>query len=207
MMRFALTAATLAASLSFATAPALADDAACMARFKELAGGSNPKSGPVRIRAIQEVGGNRTVNYFHSAGDDSGDGMMEPLENMGDMWVLFRSKKMYTSNDKGTTWTFGRNMDDASQPEAYKEQVRKDLETADKVTCGSEEIDVVAHEVVEGEYKSTALQGAMSFNKYWVRQDNGFLSRYETSSESAAGKFYSLQTTEPAPDLKLPDPD
>ncbi len=198
-----------ALSLMMAAVPgtALADDAACMARFKELAGGSNPKSGPVRILNVQEFGGTKTENYFHSQGDDSGDGMMEPLKNMGDMWVLFRAKKMYMSTDKGRTWKFGRNMDDASQPEAYKEQVRKDLETADKVKCSTEEIDGAAHEVVEGEYKSTALQGAMSFNKYWVRQDNGFLSRYETSSEGAGGKFHSLQIIEPAPDLKLPDPE
>ena len=57
MMRFALAATAVAASISFAAMPVHADDAACMARFKELAAGSNPKAGPVRIHAIQEFGG------------------------------------------------------------------------------------------------------------------------------------------------------
>ena len=205
MTRFAL-AAIIATPLMFAGLPAQAQDEACMARFKELVADGNPDRGPVRIHVQQTVGNQQTENYFYSAGSGSGDGLMEPLSNMGDMWVLFRNKKMFTSNDAGKTWAFGRDMDDASQPEAYKAQVRKDLETAAKVACAEEALDGVAHDTIEGVFNSSALQGASTFNKYWINRETGWLTRYVSSSDSGAGKFEVTQTIEPWPDLKLPDP-
>jgi hypothetical protein len=207
MVRFTLAAAIAAASLIIAAAPAEADDAACLERFRSLVADGNPDRGPVRIHVLQTVGNQQTENYFYSAGGGSGDGLMEPVRNMGDMWVLFRNQKMYTSNDAGKTWAFGRDMDDASQPEAYKAQVRKDLETAAKVACAEEALDGVAHDTVEGEFNSSALQGAATFNKYWINRETGWLTRYVSASGSGAGKLEVTQTIEPAPDLQLPNPE
>jgi hypothetical protein len=207
MVRFTLAAAIAAASLMIAAVPAEADDAACLERFRSLVADGNPDRGPVRIHVLQTVGNQQTENYFYSAGGGSGDGLMEPVRNMGDMWVLFRNQKMYTSNDAGKTWAFGRDMDDASQPEAYKAQVRKDLETVAKVACAEETLDGVAHDTVEGEFNSSALQGAATFNKYWINRETGWLTRYVSASGSGAGKLEVTQTIEPAPDLQLPNPE
>lgn len=207
MWRFTLAAAIAAAPMIIAAAPAQADDAACLERFKSLVADGNPDRGPVRIHVQQTVGNQQTENYFYSAGSGSADGLMEPLKNMGDMWVLFRNKKMYTSNDAGKTWAFGRDMDDASQPEAYKAQVRKDLETAAKVACAEDALDGVAHDTVEGEFNSSALQGASTFNKYWINRETGWLTRYVSTSEAGGSTFEVTQTIESWPDLKLPDPE
>ena len=204
MTRFAL-AAIIATPLMFAGLPAQAQDEACMARFKDLVVEGNPQQGPVRLHIFQESAGQKTENYFYSLGDRSGDGMSEPIEPKG-MWSLFRNKKMWFSND-GKTWKFGRVMDEASQPEAYKQTIIKDFETASNTACGEEDINGVAHEVVQGEYVNSMSQNALTRMKYWVRKDNGFISKSETSSDSAGGKFYALQYAEPWPDLKLPDPE
>tara|TARA_R110002020_G_C16317621_1_gene774443 strand:- start:6550 stop:7179 length:630 start_codon:yes stop_codon:yes gene_type:complete len=190
--------------LSGVVAPALANDVACIEKFKTLVVDGNPYSGPVRIHIFQEVGDSKTENYFHSPGGSSGDGMMQPLENMGQMWVLFRDKKMYTSMDDGETWTFGQDMAPASQPEAYKDQVRNDLETADKVECGQQAVDAVIYDTVEGEYVSASLQGALLYAKYWIVPETGFIAQQETSSDGVGGKFFSLQIIERAPGLELP---
>lgn len=191
-------------SLIVTSAPAWADDAQCLDRFKVLVVDGNPERGAVRIHAFQEVGGSKTENYFYSTGGESGDGMMQPLKNMGATWVLFRDKKMYTSADSGKSWKFVRDMDSASQPEAYKAKVRKDLESADQVACGQEAVDDVMHDTVEGQYKNTALQGAVTFQKYWIRPDSGFISKSETRSKTSGGDFYTLQIIEKAPDWTLP---
>lgn len=188
-------------------APVFADDAACIERFKSLVVNGYGDAGPVRTHVVQEFSGTITENYFHSPGGSSGDGMMQPLKNMGDMWVLFSDNKMYTSTDAGETWTFGREMDAAADPGAYKNQVRKDLEAAAHVTCGQDPVKGIPHETVAGEYNSTALQGALTQVKYWQRQDTGFISKHETLSNGASGKFHAIQTIEPAPDLVLPSVD
>ena len=191
--------------LMLASLPAFASDAQCMQRFKTLVADGNPEVGPVRIHVFQEVGGSKTENYFHSPGGSSGDGMMQPLKNMGDMWVLFRDKKMYTSMDAGETWTFGRDMDDAAQPGAQKEQVRKDLSTADQVLCTQEMLNGLSHDTIEGQYASTALQGAVTRLKYWVHQDTGFITQHESRSKMAGTHFYVMQVIEKAPELELPN--
>ncbi len=206
MMRFALAATAVAASISFAAMPVHAEDAACMARFKELVSSPDRKVGPIRLHIFQESAGYKSEGYFYGPGDGSGDGMSEPVEPKNGMWSLFRNKKMWFSND-GKTWKFGRVMDEASQPEAYKQTIIKDLETAANTACGEEDINGVAHEVVQGEYVNSMSQNALTRMKYWVRKDNGFISKSETSSNSAGGKFYALQYAEPWPDLKLPDPE
>jgi hypothetical protein len=133
--------------------------------------------------------------------------MLQPLKNMGEMWVLFREKKMYTSTDGGETWQFGRDMDDASQPEAYNAHGRKDLGTADQVACGQEAVGEVLHDTVEGQFASSALQGALMHSKYWIKQDTGFISQHETRSDGAGGAFYALQIIEQVPGLELPKVD
>jgi hypothetical protein len=205
MLRFALSAAALAASMSLAAMPAHADEVACMARFKELVVEGNPDQGPVRLHIFQESAGQKTENYFYSPGDRSGDGMSEPIEPKG-MWSLFRDNKMWFSND-GKTWQFGREMDAAADPEAVKDGLRKDAETAANVSCKSEELDGVMHDVVAGEYNSSGLQGAPYKVKYWIRQDTGHVARHESQSSMSGMNFKTLQIVEPWPDLKLPDPE
>jgi hypothetical protein len=206
MMRFALAATAVAASISFAAMPAHADDAACMARFKELLSRINDKVGPVRIHTFSESAGYKSEGYFYSAGDGSIDGMSEPIEPKGGMWSLFRGNKMWFSND-GKKWQFGRVMDAASDPEAVKQSLKKNAETASKTRCGEQELDGVTYEVVEGEYVNSMAQNAVTQEKWWVRKENGFVTRHEATSNGAGGKFYSLQIIEAWPDLKLPSPE
>ncbi|MEO1399319.1 MAG: hypothetical protein AAFU56_10710, partial [Pseudomonadota bacterium] len=48
------------------------------------------------------------------------------------------------------------------------------------------------------------LQGAVTFQKYWIRPDSGFISKSETRSKTSGGDFYTLQIIEKAPDWTLP---
>ena len=190
--------------LAEAGSSAFADDAACTERFKELLVGGNASAEPVRIHVTQTYAGNTTENYFHSAGPDSGDGMMQPLKNMGDMWVMFRDRKMYTSTDGGKSWKFGRDLDAASDPAVTKEKLRADSASAANTVCGEEALDGAAHEVVEGEYVSSLMQGATVFHKYWVNRQTGWISKTETRSSVGGNESIGIQVLEPAPGFEFP---
>ncbi len=159
-----------------------ADDAACLERFRELLVGGNASKEPVRIHVTQTYAGNTTENYFYSTGPGTGDGLMQPLKNMGDMWVLFRNRKMYTSTDGGKSWKFGRELDAASDPAATKAKLAEDSASAASTICGQETLDDAAHEVVEGEYVSSLMQGAKVYHKYWVNAATGWITKTETRS-------------------------
>lgn len=186
-----------------AAGSAHADDAACLERFKELLVGGNASKEPVRIHVTQTFAGNTTENYFYSTGPDTGDGLMQPLKNMGDTWVLFRDRKMYTSAD-GKAWTLIRELDAASDPAAARNRLREDSATASSSVCGQEAIDGAPHEVVEGEYVSSLMQGAKVFHKYWVNSATGWITRTETRSTVAGNEHVSIQVLEPAPGYEFP---
>jgi len=199
-------AAVLAAPvlLMGAGAPARADDAACRDRFVKLLVGGKASKEPVRIHATQTYAGNTTESYFHSAGRDSGDGMMEPLKNMGQMWVLFRDRKMYTSTDGGKSWKFGRELDAASDPKVTKARLAEDSASAANTVCGEEALDGVTHDTTEGEYVSSLMQGAKVFHKYWVNAGTGWISKTETRSTAAGNESIAIQVLEPAPGFEFP---
>jgi hypothetical protein len=193
-----------AVAFVLAAAPAQADEAACKERFVKLLVGGNASTEPVRIHVTQTYAGNTTENYFYSMGPDSGDGMMQPLKNSGSMWVMFRDRKMYTSQDGGKTWKFGRELDAASDPAVTKEKLRTDSATAANTVCGEDALDGVAHETVEGEYVSSLMQGAKVYHKYWVNRDTGWISKTVTRSMAAGKESIGTQVLEPAPGFELP---
>jgi hypothetical protein len=181
-----------------------ADDAACVVRFKELLVGGNASKEPVRIHVTQTYAGNTTENYFYSTGPGSGDGLMQPLKNMGDMWVLFRNRKMYTSTDGGKSWKFGRELDAASDPAVTKAKLAEDSASAASTVCGQETLGDAAHEVVEGEYVSSLMQGAKVYHKYWVNAATGWITKTETRSSVGGAESIGIQVLEPAPEFEFP---
>jgi hypothetical protein len=194
------------AALALFAAPAQADDAACVERFKQLLVDGNPGKGPAKAHVTQSFGTMQTENNFYSLGAGSTDGLMEPVKGMGDAQVLFRNGKMYTSSDKGKTWTFVRELDKASSPEAVKEKLKADADTATEVSCGTEQLDGVEHETVEGTYVSSTAQGATIKARYWVNPETGWMRKAVTSSTMGGADSVTTQMIEPMPDLVLPDP-
>jgi hypothetical protein len=147
------------ALLALCAVPAQADDAACVERFKQLLVDGNPGKGPAKAHITQSFGTMNTENNFYSLGAGSADGMMEPVKGMGDQQVLFRKGKMFVSTDKGKSWTFVREMDKGASPESVKEKLKADADTATDVSCGTEALDGVDHETVEGNYVASTAQG------------------------------------------------
>jgi hypothetical protein len=195
------------ALLALFAVPAHADDAACVERFKQLLVDGNPGKGPAKAHITQSFGTMNTENNFYSLGAGSADGMMEPVKGMGDQQVLFRKGKMYVSTDKGKSWTFVREMDKGSSPESVKEKMKADADTATDVSCGTEALDGVDHETVEGTYVASTAQGAMITAKYWVNPETGWMRKAVTTGMMGGTQSVTTQMIEPMPDLTLPDPE
>ena len=184
-----------------------ADDAACVARFKELLVEGNPGDGPTRNHVTQTYAGNTTENYFHSMGSNTGEGVMQPLKNMGPMWVMFRDRKMYTSMDEGKSWKFGRELDAVSDPAVTRVKLAEDAKTASGIACSEEEFNGATHQTVQGEYVSSLLNGGTVFHKYWVNTETGWISKTETRSTVAGNESLAIQVLEPAPEFEFPKVD
>ncbi|MDX1718252.1 MAG: hypothetical protein R3287_15195 [Anderseniella sp.] len=199
--------AIMLAGLALSVVPAYADDAACIERFKTLLVDGNPGKGPAKAHITQSFGTMNTENNFYSLGAGSTDGMMEPVKGMGDQQVLFRKGKMYVSTDKGKSWTFVREMDKGSSPEAVKDKLKADADTAKDVSCGTEALDGVDHETVEGTYVASTAQGATITAKYWVNPETGWMRKAVTTGMMGGTQSMTTQMIEPMPDLTLPDPE
>ena len=138
----------------------------CEEKFVRLLVDGNPDFGPMRLHIFSEIKGvQKSEGYHYSKGDGSIDSMSTTIEPENTPWSLFLGMKMWMSTDKGKSWNFVRELDAQSDPKAVKEALRKDAGTAANVACGEEEIDGVAHEMVEGDYNSSGLQGAVAHQK------------------------------------------
>lgn len=183
--------------------PAFADP--CHDRFTELLIGGNQKMGPVRLHITQEiVGGKTSLNYHHSDGE--GNGMTEMIEPVDDPWSLFIGDNMYRSDDKGKSWSFINSYDAEKSLADMKVAMTKDAAEAMGVACSEEDLEGVAHEVVEGNYNSTMASGASIYQKYWVNPQTGWIVKSYGHTKSGGFESKTTQLIEPSPDLVLPKP-
>lgn len=178
---------------------------ACLERFKTLLEGNSPDT-PVKIHITQEVSGApATKNWFY--GDGQGNWMTEMIEPETMQWTLFRSDSMYSSTDKGSTWSFVREMNSDGSKKAAEEMLEKHRASATNTICGSEEVDGTTYETVSGEYTSAALQGAAVEQKYWVEPATDWIARSYTNSRTSAFEMKVTQVLEVQSSVDLPNPE
>jgi hypothetical protein len=193
---------TSVATLSMQT-PAQSET--CEEKFARLEIDGNDDNTPVRITITSETpGGQVTKNYHYS--DANRDGMTEMIDPADMAWSLFVGNDMYSSNDKGKTWSHMNTWDKEKSTADMKTGMRNDMATASGIACGEEELDGTLFETVEGSYGSSMLQGAKTWSKFWVSQSNGKIVRKDGITESAGGQYKSTQIIEPWPDFVLPNP-
>ncbi|MEZ5872222.1 MAG: hypothetical protein R3D32_10285 [Nitratireductor sp.] len=201
-----LVTAMMAAFLAV-TAGSLAMAESCEEKFIRLTGEGSPDTGPVRLHIIQELKGfPRMENYNYSMGGDVMASMSEPIEPKNSIWSLFLGTRMYTSMD-GKSWQFVRELDAASDPGAVRETQRNDAKTSENIVCGEEMLDGIAHETLEGDYKSSGLQGQGVHQKYWINRETQWMSKVTTHSVANGVEADFTQIIEPWPDLVLPKPE
>jgi len=192
-----IVAALLASAAAF---PASAET--CREQFVRLLVEGNG-DGAVKIHVTQEIkGAPASQNWFYQ--ETPGHWMTEVIEPAGQPWVLTHDKVMYTSADKGESWTKLRDFD--SDPDAARAQMEENAQSARNEVCGTEELDGVMFDTVEADYDS--LQGFKSENhhKYWVHPETGFIAKAFYHLKSETFESMTTQLIEAAPDLDLPTP-
>lgn len=190
----------IAALLLFAfTIPVSAET--CRETFVRLLTDKAEK-GPVKIYVTQEIkGGPTTKNYNYQA--EPGHWMTEMIEPADMMWSLVYDNAMYTSTDKGKTWTKVRTMDSSENEASTENTMAEAAKTVANESCGEEEIDGVMHQTVEADYEIPAYQ-TKHHQKYWVHPETGWISKAVTETSQQGFASVSTQVIEKAPDLELP---
>ena len=185
-------------------APAFAD--ACQDRFAQLLVPGNQEVRPVRLHLTQEiVGGKTSLNYHYSDGE--GNGMTEMIDPANAPWSLFLGDNMYSSSDKGKNWSFMNSYDAKKSLADTKEKLANDAAKATGVLCAKEEYDGLSHEVVEGNYNSTMVNGAAIYQKFWINPKTGWIVKSYSNLKMAGFESKTTQVVEPYPDLVLPKPE
>jgi len=183
--------------------PAMAES--CEEKFARLEIEGNNDNIPVRITITSEMpGGQITKNYHYS--DENRDGMTEMIDPVDMPWSLFIGNDMYSSNDKGKSWSHMNTWDKEKSSADMKTKMRADMATASGIVCSEEDLEGTTYETVEGTYKSTMLQGANQWSKFWVSQSDGKIVRKDNVTDSAGGQYKSSQLIEPWSGFVLPNP-
>lgn len=121
-------------------------------------------------------------------------------------WVLTYRNVMYQSSDEGKSWAKVRDLDASQNAEGALAAKAENAKTIRNATCGTEEIDGVAHDTLEADL--TVSQGMVTENhyKYWVRPDDGFIVKATYDTRAPNFEMAITQMIEKAPGLKLPMP-
>lgn len=161
--------------------------------------------GPVKIHATQEIkGAPASTNYFYQAAP--GHWMTEMIEPANQPWVLAHDDVMYTSADKGKTWTKLRDMDSAGNEDQARKNLEENAATARNAACGTEQIDGATYDVVEADYDTLQNFKTENHNKYWVDPQSGFIARAIYEMKGQGFESVTTQLIEAAPGLELPTP-
>jgi hypothetical protein len=178
----------------------------CHDRFAELLVPGNQETGPTRLHITQEIiGGKTSLNYHYN--DGKGNGMTEMIDPANQPWSLFLGDNMYSSNDKGKSWSFMSSYDSRKGLINVKKSLATDAADATGVVCGKEEYEGASHEVVEGNYKSSMSSGSEIYQKYWINAQSGLMVKAFSHIKSNGFESKTTQLIEPYPDLKLPKPE
>ncbi len=176
----------------------------CLETFTRLLVDGNGDT-PVKIHAVQEIkGGMTSSNDFLQV--ETGHWMTRTIEPTNQPWVLTYNNTMYTSADKGATWTKLRTVDSAENRKNALKNQRENAATARKAVCGTEDLDGAAHDVVEAEFDTLQNFKATNHYKYWVNSQTGWISKTTYKMTGQGFESFTTQTLEPAPGLTLPTP-
>ncbi len=196
-MRIYLVAAIV---LFTGTQSAIAED--CKEKFIRLMSDRTAKA-PTKIHIVQEIkGGAKTVNWNYQ--DGKGNWLTEMVEPANSSWSMGLDNVLYTSSDKGKTWTKVRDMGD--QNAEHQKSLDERAATVENAVCGTAEIEGVMHETVEADYKMQGAFNADIHDKFWVNAETGYTPRLETTMKSSAFESFIVQKLEPAPDFVMPKP-
>ncbi|KPB01806.1 hypothetical protein [Ahrensia marina] len=180
-----------------------ADD--CRDRFTRLLIHGNGDE-PVKIHVTQEiVGGQTSTNYFYQS--EPGHWMTEMLVPKSQPWVLTHDNVMYSSQDKGESWTELRMLDSGNNQANAKDGLREDAKTANNAVCGEDTLDGVVHDTVEADYLSQRGAVTEVHAKYWVDRESGYITKTFYHMKNNGFESMTTQLIERAPDLILPVPE
>lgn len=190
----------IVAVLIFAAPAAQADE--CDELFLRLMTEGNPDV-PVVIEATQSFNGAPPTVTRHSA-DVSGDWLSEAIEPATLPWSMQRGEVMYSSSDRGQTWSeLGRFT--AEQRDAARETLRQEAETRHDVICRADTRDGVEYQLVEGRYTANSQQDAQMFLRYWLEPD-GWIVLHEMQVRAEAYDLDVTQVLQRVENVTLPSP-
>jgi len=158
---------------------------------------------PTKIFVTQEIkGGAKTVNWNYQ--DGKGNWLTEMVEPASAQWSMGLDNVLYSSADKGKTWTKVRDMD--AQNDAHQKSLDERAATIENAVCKEADIDSVIYETVEADYKMLGSFEADIHDKFWVNPSSGYVSRLETTMKNTAFESFIVQVLEPAPNFVFPVP-
>ncbi len=193
--------AALALLLALAQ-PAFAES--CQEKFVRVMVERSDRTEPSRNHVTQEiVGGMKSTNW--NLQDGSGNWRTEMIEPETMPWSMVVDNILYSSMDKGTTWTKVREMDAGASPEAVKAQLAERAKTVRNAECGEAELEGVVHETVAADY--TMEGGYEVSDKFWINPETGYISKAETRMKGNGFESFTTQLIEPAPGLTIEKPE
>lgn len=186
---------------SVAALPAAAET--CEETFVRLLVGGN-SVGPVKIHVTQQIAGApASTNWSYQVTPDHW--MTEVIEPAGQPWVLAYADVMYTSADKGETWTKLRDIDSAGNADGAKAAMAENAATTRNAVCGEEELDGVTLQTVAADFDMLQNFRTENHHTYWVDPD-GFIVKAVYEMKASNFQSVTTQLIERAPDLSLPTP-
>lgn len=193
----------LASILVLTVQPAGAET--CEETFVRLYVGGNGET-PAKIHVTQEIKGNKpSINEFYYA--KLGHWMTKMIDPADQAWSLGYNNAFYTSSDKGKTWKKVSAMDSKKNKETQDKNRQDNAKTVTNASCAEEDLDGVAHQTVEADFKS--LHGSKSDNhfKYWVNKQTGQISKATYQIKGTGFESFTTQLVEQVSDLNLPMPE
>jgi len=203
-MRSAILATALASTLALAVAePAMSET--CQDKFVRVMTERDTTS-PVKIHVTQEItGGMKSTNWNYQ--DGKGNWRTEMIDPETMPWSLMVDNILYSSTNKGATWTKVRKMDAGASPEAVAAQLAERAKTVRNAECGEAELDGVKYETVAADYDMGGNFSAVVHDKFWVHPDSGFIPKLETKMKGGNFESLTTQLVEPAPGLEIAAPE
>ncbi|MEO0636604.1 MAG: hypothetical protein AAFY73_08145 [Pseudomonadota bacterium] len=116
---------------------------------------------------------------------DSTHWMTEAVDPDSLAWTLSHSGTMFTSSDKGKTWSVLRTIDEAENA-AGRKRYEEQAKSATDAICDQETVDGVTYERLAANFMSEIGLKTQNRFTYWVDEATGqvMISRYETEAES-----------------------
>jgi hypothetical protein len=175
----------------------------CTERFIQLMTDRTTKE-PTKVLVTQQMkGGMKSVNWNYQ--DGKGNWLTEMVEPANAQWSMGLNNVLYSSTDKGKSWTKVRDME--AQNDAHQKSLDERAATVENAVCGTAELDGVVHDTVEADYKMLGSFEADIHDKFWVNQESGYVPRLETTMKNTTFESFLIQLLEPAPDLVFPNPE